>query len=109
MTDNDDLKTASPELEKLSQNREADKAHEQAQIDASQLAMTALGGGFRIAIEMLVALGVGMGAGFGLDILLGTTPWIMVVGIFVGFAAGMRNAIRSAEKLNARQFGNTEK
>ncbi|MBL4596375.1 MAG: AtpZ/AtpI family protein [Robiginitomaculum sp.] len=109
MTENDELKTASPELEKLGQRLQADREKEQAKMDASQIAVTALGGGFRIAIEMLAALGVGMGLGFAADAALGTTPWIMVIGIFVGFATGFRNAIRSAEKMNARYFGTEDK
>jgi len=63
-----------------------------------------LGQAFRIGAEMISALLVGVGIGWGLDTLLGTKPWMMVIFIFLGGAAGILNvyhtAMRMAEDLS---------
>lgn len=60
-----------------------------------------LGLAWRLSTEMVVSVLVGLGLGFGLDKLFGTTPWIMLVGVGFGFAAGIRNTLRLAERFNA--------
>ncbi len=60
-----------------------------------------MGAGMRIAIDFVVAVAVGFGIGLGLDRLLGTKPWFMLVMFAFGIAAAFRNAIRTAEKLDA--------
>lgn len=61
----------------------------------------AWGGALRIGADLLAGLLVGTGIGWAIDWLAGTGPWGMLVGLFFGFAAGMRNAIRAARRLNA--------
>ena len=63
--------------------------------------MTGLGIAWRMSLEFVVALGVGAGLGYGIDHLAGTRPWVMVVGIGFGFAAGVRMAMRTAAELQA--------
>jgi ATP synthase protein I len=58
-----------------------------------------LGLALRIAVEMVAALGVGVGLGLGFDYLVGTRPWGLVVGVFVGGAAGILNVLRAAQEL----------
>ncbi len=60
-----------------------------------------LGIAWRLSVEFVVALGVGGLIGYGIDQVAGTTPWIMLIGGFFGFAAGVRNAVRSANELQA--------
>ena len=60
-----------------------------------------LGMAWRLSTEMVVAVLVGLGLGFGLDKLFGTSPWIMLVGVGFGFAAGIRNVLRLAGRMNA--------
>lgn len=62
---------------------------------------TMLGMAWRLSTEMVVAVLVGTAIGFGLDKLFGTNPWIMLVGLGFGFAAGIRNTLRMADKMNA--------
>ena len=62
---------------------------------------TMLGMVLRLSTEMVVSLLVGMGIGFGLDKLFGTNPWIMLIGIGFGFAAGIRNTLRLADRMDA--------
>jgi ATP synthase protein I len=65
--------------------------------DASRTAGTAMGIGFRIGIELVVGVCIGAGGGFALDRWLHSAPWLMMVGLIVGFAAGLRNVFRSAD------------
>lgn len=54
----------------------------------------ALGLAVRVGVELVSALIVGAGLGFGLDYWLGTKPWLMVVFFFLGAAAGISNVWR---------------
>ncbi len=53
-----------------------------------------LGMAMRIGVELVAALLVGVGIGWGLDNLLGTSPWLLVVFFLLGSAAGMMNIYR---------------
>ncbi|HET6464088.1 MAG TPA: AtpZ/AtpI family protein [Nitrospiria bacterium] len=50
----------------------------------------------RIGVELVVSTVVGAGLGYLLDTWLGTRPWIMVVGVFTGGAAGFLTIYRMA-------------
>ena len=54
---------------------------------------------WRMVIELVSGLGIGFGIGYGLDALFGTTPWMMIIFIFVGLAAGVKTMMRSAEEI----------
>lgn len=54
---------------------------------------------WRMVIELVAGLGIGFGIGYGLDWMLGTTPWLMVVFVVLGFIAGIKTMIRSANEL----------
>lgn len=54
----------------------------------------ALGLAVRVGVELVSALMVGAGLGYGLDYWLGTKPWLMVVFFFLGAAAGISNVWR---------------
>jgi len=58
-----------------------------------------LGIAFRIAIELVAALGVGLAIGWGLDRVLGTRPWGLIVFFFIGAVAGMLNVFRAAKEI----------
>ncbi len=58
-----------------------------------------LGLGFRIGIELLASLLVGLALGWVADRFLGTRPWGLVLGFFIGSAAGIMNAFRAAQGL----------
>ncbi len=53
-----------------------------------------MGLAFRIGVELVSALAVGTGIGYGLDLWLGTKPWLMVLFFFLGSAAGVLNVWR---------------
>jgi ATP synthase protein I len=55
----------------------------------------ALGIGFRIGIEFVVAIVVATGLGWAFDRVLGTKPFAMIVMFFLGVATGMLNVYRA--------------
>ncbi len=60
-----------------------------------------LGMAWRLSTELVVAVLVGAGLGYGLDYLLGTRPWFLLVGLGFGFAAGVMSVFRVAGKMDA--------
>lgn len=57
--------------------------------------------GFRLASDFLSAIFVGVILGLALDTLFGTQPIFMIVLMLFGFAAGVRNVVKSASEMNA--------
>lgn len=55
---------------------------------------------WRMVIEMVSGLGIGFGIGYGLDLLVGTTPWLMLVMTLLGLVAGVRVMMRTAAEMN---------
>ncbi|HEX7520373.1 MAG TPA: AtpZ/AtpI family protein [Candidatus Deferrimicrobium sp.] len=49
-----------------------------------------------LGLEMALSVVIGMGIGYYLDRWLGTGPWLTVVWIALGFAAGVRSLYRAA-------------
>jgi len=56
--------------------------------------------GMRLGSEFIAAILVGAGIGYLLDTWLKTGPWLMLVMLMVGFAAGVLNVVRSANEMN---------
>ena len=56
----------------------------------------ALGLAFRVSVEIVSAVAIGVGVGWLLDGWLDTTPWLMVVFVVLGFASGILNVYRLA-------------
>jgi len=52
--------------------------------------------GFRLSSELVAGVLVGAGLGWGIDRLLGTSPWGLTVLLLLGFAAGVLNVMRAA-------------
>jgi ATP synthase protein I len=61
----------------------------------------AMGAAFKLAAELVVGVVVGGGIGWVLDRQLGTAPWLLVLFLVLGFAAGMSNLIRAAKRMQA--------
>ncbi len=60
-----------------------------------------LGRAFTLAVEMAAALAVGGGIGWYLDKWLDTKPWLLVVFLIIGIAAGVKNVMRQVKRINA--------
>jgi ATP synthase protein I len=52
--------------------------------------------GFRLSSELIAGVVVGAALGWGLDHMLSTSPWGMIVFVLLGFTAGVVNVVRSA-------------
>ncbi len=64
--------------------------------DKNQLPANALSLAFRVGVELVSALAIGVAIGWLLDQWLDTRPWLMLVFIFLGGAAGILNVYRMA-------------
>ncbi|MBP2674556.1 MAG: synthase protein [Deltaproteobacteria bacterium] len=49
-----------------------------------------------LGLEMALSVVIGLGIGYYLDKWLGTAPWLMILWIAFGFAAGVRSLYRAA-------------
>ncbi len=64
--------------------------------DKNQPPQNALGLAFRVGVELVSAVAIGVMIGWLLDRWLDTRPWLMLVFIFLGGAAGILNVYRMA-------------
>ena len=58
---------------------------------------------FRIGVDLISGVAFGVVVGLALDSWLDTTPWMMILLILLGTAAGIRNVIRTAALETERQ------
>ncbi|HRO11718.1 AtpZ/AtpI family protein [Amaricoccus sp.] len=58
---------------------------------------------WRMVIELVVGMLLGLAIGMGLDALFGTRPVFLVVFALLGFAAGVRTMLRTAEEVRGRR------
>ncbi|SLN52109.1 ATP synthase protein I [Aquimixticola soesokkakensis] len=54
---------------------------------------------WRMVIELVAGLGIGLFIGLGLDKLFGTMPLFLVIFTGLGFVAGIKTMMRSAEEI----------
>ncbi len=62
-----------------------------------------------MTLELVVGVLVGAAMGWGLDELLGTKPAFLIIFILLGFAAGIRTVMRSAEEFRKDQAAKSAK
>jgi ATP synthase protein I len=66
-----------------------------------------------LGLELAIAVVIGLAIGYYLDKWLGTGPWMTVIWLAIGFAAGVRSlyraALRSGEDLEKREKKDEEK
>lgn len=58
-----------------------------------------------IGLSFVMAIVIGFGGGYFLDNWLGTKPWFMFLGFFVGLAAGIMNVYRVMQLANQSRTG----
>ena len=58
--------------------------------------------GWRMVTELVVGMLMGLGIGYGLDHLFGTMPLFLIIFTILGFAAGVRTMMRSAEEVQMK-------
>ncbi|MEQ1705712.1 MAG: AtpZ/AtpI family protein [Rickettsiales bacterium] len=99
-----------PSLDKLQAKIDKIKKPEQAGSNSSD--KTDMSQAVRLIIDLMAGVIMGVGFGYLLDRWLDTLPLFMIIGLFVGMAAGIKNMIISAKvidkKLNEQQKDNEE-
>jgi len=68
----------------------------------SQTTLQLIGQLSSIGMSFVFALVLGFGAGYWLDGVLGTRPWLAFIGFFFGFAAGILNVYRVLQLANKK-------
>lgn len=63
---------------------------------------------WRMVIELVAGLGIGLGIGYGLDYLFGTGPFLMVLFILLGLAAGIKTMMHTATEIGRKSGGQPE-
>ncbi len=94
--------------QKLNKARESEETRRLWKSNVNKAPNSALGLAFRVSVELVSAVAVGLAIGWGIDWLLGTGPWLMVVFIILGFVAGVMNVYRMAVGMN-NAIGYSEK
>lgn len=84
---------------RLQQARSQEALRSQGKGPVLGASMSGFGAAFRIGVELVSALIVGVGIGLLLDRWLGTTPWFLIVFFFLGAAAGVLNVYRAAMRM----------
>jgi len=60
------------------------------------------GVGYRMSIELVVGICVGLGLGWLIDWQMGTKPWFMIGLMFLGLVAGIFNVVRLSKDVQRR-------
>ncbi len=94
----DDLNT------RVSAAREASKIKEPRGLNEA----TAYGIATRLVAELVAGILVGVLFGWYLDRLFGTKPWLMIILIMLGAAAGITNVMRAAKQLSPKDVDNKD-
>lgn len=66
---------------------------------SDDLPQNSIGAAFRIGVELLSAMIVGVGGGLLIDHWLGTSPWGLILMFFMGAGAGIMNVYRAVKGL----------
>lgn len=88
----DALKALGERIEQARRAHEGPRRAVQGGTDPS--AGAAMGLGFRIGLELVVAVFVGFAIGWAIDHWFGTKPWGLLVFLFLGIGAGLTNVYR---------------
>jgi ATP synthase protein I len=57
---------------------------------------------WRMVIELVTGMVLGLAIGYGLDVLFGTRPIFLIIFAMLGFAAGIRVMMRSARQMTGQ-------
>lgn len=99
MTDPDQPSELPDLKRRLEQVRDRRAGAEKKASSRSRSGASDIGVGVKVAVDLVAGVGFGGGIGWSLDWWLGTKPWLLVVFLMLGFAAGLMNVIRTANKV----------
>ncbi|MEO0914071.1 MAG: AtpZ/AtpI family protein [Pseudomonadota bacterium] len=94
-----------PDRDRLAQLEERIKAAQDAQAPAprGKSKYTAASLAWRMVVELVVGMALGVGIGYGLDSLFGTLPIFLMIFAILGFAAGIRTMMRTADEVKNKR------
>lgn len=95
----DELERRRRELEASLATRRTDRIEGKDEAKAA----TGYGQALKLSSEFIAGVVVGVGLGWIIDRVAGTAPWGLIVGLLLGFGAGILNVLRSSGL--APQFG----
>ena len=98
MSDNDPLKDLGQRIQSAKQSSEVEPKVEDHH--------SGLQHAWRMVIELVSGMAIGFGLGYGLDVLFGTLPILMIVFTLLGFVAGVRTMLSTARELQKDQVIN---
>ncbi|CAN7406028.1 AtpZ/AtpI family protein [Mesorhizobium sp. LjNodule214] len=101
----DDLERRRRDLEASLATRRPDRL--EGKDDAKTGSVAGYGQALKLSSEFIAGIVVGVGLGWFLDRLAGTSPWGLIVGLLLGFGAGVLNVLRSAGLV--AEFGQRDK
>ena len=104
MTDPDEKQRMAQLEDKIANAKAVHRPQSQIEDDHSQAHA-----GWRMVTELVAGLLIGFCIGYGLDILFGTLPVFLVLFVMLGFAAGVKTMLRSAQDIQRAQSGQTDK
>lgn len=97
MPGNDDEREALDALDRrIAEARESAQPRKSAGAEKYKAASLA----WRMVTELVVGMAMGLGMGWGIDSLLGTMPAFLILFGMLGFAAGVRTMMRSADEVH---------
>ena len=85
---------------KLAEKRAPDEPKRHQDEHHSQVQM-----GWRMVTELVAGLGIGFAMGYGLDLVFGTAPLLMIIFVLLGFAAGIKTMMRTAKEMAPEASG----
>ncbi|ANT50503.1 AtpZ/AtpI family protein [Mesorhizobium amorphae] len=100
----DDLERRRRDLEASLATRRPDRLEGK---DAKASSVAGYGQALKLSSEFIAGIVVGVGLGWFLDRMAGTSPWGLIVGLLLGFGAGVLNVLRSAGVV--AEFGQGDK
>ena len=104
MTDPDEKQRMAQLEDKIANAKAAHRPQSQIEVHHSQAHA-----GWRMVTELVAGLLIGFCIGYGLDSLFGTLPIFLVLFVLLGFAAGVKTMLRSAQDIQRAQSGQTDK
>jgi len=93
------------DLDDLGVRVEAAKSKHKAPAQEQKTDGSMLGQAWRMSTELVVSVIVGLGLGYGIDVIVGSKPWGMLIGLCFGFAAGIMAVLRTSAKMDAQNAG----
>ncbi|MBR1220980.1 AtpZ/AtpI family protein [Bradyrhizobium sp. U87765 SZCCT0131] len=83
-------------LSHVRKDRDSRSAQQGGEAETGSAKASAMARGFRLSSELVAGVVVGAVIGWGIDRLLSTSPWGLIVFFLLGFAAGVLNLMRAA-------------